>query len=217
MVGITGNGAVSELIYRAVLRVLHPAESAVRRLIVIAARGLKVELPSVPSEAQDGVVARKGARKGGGPGLVPALRPPQAVQPRAAPETLRQGASPHAGPSNPIRRRAPGSDLGRSRTGPMPVAGPEPAPEPKPDGEARALRIRRRLAAVKRRSSDIPRQAQRMARLGPGASWTNVPDSSLRSVRAVRRATAKSPSEDIDFVLEECHALARDVLNEDTS
>ena len=43
MVEIT-SGTVSNLIYRAVLRTLHPAEAAVRRSIVIAARGIQVKL-----------------------------------------------------------------------------------------------------------------------------------------------------------------------------
>ena len=66
MVEITVNGAVSNLISRAVLRVLHPAESAVRRLIVIAARGLTVKLrPSRPMP-KGRVIARKA---GGGRNL----------------------------------------------------------------------------------------------------------------------------------------------------
>ena len=52
MLGLTGEAAVSRIphsLHRAVLRVLRPAESAVRRLIVIAARGLVVKVvPSRP-------------------------------------------------------------------------------------------------------------------------------------------------------------------------
>ena len=52
MLGLDGDVTVSRIpskLHRAVLRVLHPAESAVRRLIVIAARGLVVKLaPSRP-------------------------------------------------------------------------------------------------------------------------------------------------------------------------
>ena len=111
MVELTVNGVVSNLIYRAVLRVLHPAESAVRRLIVIAARGLKVELPPPRPKLKDRVIAGKGPRKKGGwPDYVPALRSAQAAQRRAAPETLRESASPlldlrtrsAAGPAGPV-------------------------------------------------------------------------------------------------------------------
>ena len=52
MLGLDGEATVSRIpqpLHRAVLRVLRPAESAVRRLIVIAARGLVVKLaPSRP-------------------------------------------------------------------------------------------------------------------------------------------------------------------------
>ena len=52
MLGLQGDAAVARIpqpLHRAVLRVLRPAESAVRRLIVIAARGLVVKLaPSRP-------------------------------------------------------------------------------------------------------------------------------------------------------------------------
>src|SRR4051812_13858110 len=48
MVGLGGDGMVARLrrpTYRAVLKVLRPAEAAVRRLIVIAARDLEAKLP----------------------------------------------------------------------------------------------------------------------------------------------------------------------------
>ena len=52
MLGLVGNAAVGRIpqpLHSAVLRVLHPAESALRRLIVIVARGLVVKLaPSRP-------------------------------------------------------------------------------------------------------------------------------------------------------------------------
>ena len=55
MLGLVGEATVSRIpqpLHRAVLRVLRPAESAMRRLIVIAARGLVVKLvPSRPKLA----------------------------------------------------------------------------------------------------------------------------------------------------------------------
>src|SRR4051794_11962072 len=48
MAGLGGDGVGAKLerpIYRAVLRVLRPAEAAVRRLIVLAAKGLNPKLP----------------------------------------------------------------------------------------------------------------------------------------------------------------------------
>src|SRR3954468_17112174 len=66
MVGLTGDGPVARLerpIYRAVLRVLRPAEAAVRRLIVIAAKGLKAKLPPMRPFPQGLALAgRRGER-----------------------------------------------------------------------------------------------------------------------------------------------------------
>src|SRR3954451_19218451 len=63
MIGLTEDRRVERLswpLYRAVLSVLRPAESAVRRLIVVAARGLKVK-PYVPRPAPAGLaIAGKG-------------------------------------------------------------------------------------------------------------------------------------------------------------
>ena len=50
MLGLAGEATVSRIprsLHSAVLHVLRPAESAVRRLIIIAARGLVVKLPAL--------------------------------------------------------------------------------------------------------------------------------------------------------------------------
>ena len=57
MLGLVGEATVSRIswpAYRAVLRVLRPAESALRRLIVVAARGLVVK-PMVSRPRMAGV------------------------------------------------------------------------------------------------------------------------------------------------------------------
>jgi hypothetical protein len=49
MTGLVEGNTISRLprpLYRAVLRILYPAESAVRRLIIVVARGLQVRLPA---------------------------------------------------------------------------------------------------------------------------------------------------------------------------
>ena len=66
MLGLVGEATVSRLrwqIYRSVLRVLRPAESALRRLIVVAARGV-VMMPAVPRSRLLGAVK---PRKSGTP------------------------------------------------------------------------------------------------------------------------------------------------------
>ena len=65
MLGLDGEDAVSRIpqpLHRAVLRVLRPAESAMRRLIVIAARGLVVKLARLRVRCPRGT-DRKGRRK----------------------------------------------------------------------------------------------------------------------------------------------------------
>ena len=76
MLGLDGEAVVGRLprsVHRAVLRVLWPAESAVRRLIIIAARGLVVKL--MP-RLRFRVRCRAGPIGKGGslPSLLPALR-----------------------------------------------------------------------------------------------------------------------------------------------
>src|SRR4051794_40346480 len=68
MVGFQAEGALRRLprpLYRAALRVLRPAESAVRRLIVIAARGLVVK-PHATRPMPAGLELRE---RGGAPGF----------------------------------------------------------------------------------------------------------------------------------------------------
>ena len=76
MLGLDGEVPVGRLprsVHRAVLRVLWPAESAVRRLIIIAARGLVVKLAAAPpiSRPMPAGAHRQGRAL---PSLLPALR-----------------------------------------------------------------------------------------------------------------------------------------------
>ena len=69
MLGLAGEATVSRIprsVHSAVLRVLRPAESAMRRLIIIAARGLVVKpAPSRPKPA--GAIRKGGPIRQGGP------------------------------------------------------------------------------------------------------------------------------------------------------
>ena len=77
MLELAGEGMVARLprsVHSAVLRVLRPAESAVRRLIVIAARGLVVKLaPSRPDLTSQAGKAHGQGRRGQQASLFPAL------------------------------------------------------------------------------------------------------------------------------------------------
>src|SRR6185503_1711372 len=66
MLGLAGDVAVMRIpqpLHRAVLRVLWPAESAVRRLIIIAARGLVVK-PAPSRPMPNGQMIGKGGKGG---------------------------------------------------------------------------------------------------------------------------------------------------------
>ena len=66
MIGLGGGGAVARLsrpVYRAVLVVLRPAEAAVRRLIVVAARGIVVK-PQARRPAPRGRIISSGTGQG---------------------------------------------------------------------------------------------------------------------------------------------------------
>ena len=146
-------GTVSRLprsVHSAVLRVLRPAESAVRRLVVIAARGLVVKLaPSRPMLA--GPIG-----KGSG------HSPPsfQLFDPRKNFACLRQHRQAIA--RIPPRIHIFGSDprVAALWAAPQPVADPAPPP----DGLVDAARLSRRLHALKLALADLPRQARRLAR-----------------------------------------------------
>ena len=149
MVEITVNGAVSNLIYRAVLRVLHPAESAVRRLIIIAARGTQVKLPPSRPMPKGRVIAGKD----GGGRISFQLFDTRKRFDFGPPRKPYAKAHPRVGPSNPIPRRTrsfrffcarPDGDRGPVR------AVPEPVPKRRSlTATARTQSLLRRLAAMK--------------------------------------------------------------------
>jgi hypothetical protein len=203
MMGLVSDGVVARLsrpIYRAVLKELRPAEAAVRRLIVIAARGQVVKLPPPRPMPAGLALAGKGsgrvsfqlfdARKRFAP---PHPRSAFAAAPRVhflfAPSPL------------------------------VPLFQPRPVerPAPEPDGTVDASRLGRRLTAVKLALENLPRQAKRLAR------WQARRDRMGRAkfTSPLRPGPPpghqRKPKHEIDWVLRECHALARGVLNADTS
>jgi hypothetical protein len=160
-------------LHRFVLRLLRPAESATRRLIIIAARGLVVKVrpfrPRKPAPRKPplnrrngygtGIVIRPGPLPQWARDLMPKRSPPLSlplldplprygfrrrnVRPAVAPRIRLLGD-----PINPLFRR------------------PEPPPPqvPTPDDPLDATRIRYRLDAIARALDDLPGQAERMAR-----------------------------------------------------
>jgi len=207
MLGLAGTDTVSRIpqpLHRAVLRVLRPAESAVRRLIIIAARGLVVKLaPSRPMP--------KGHRilKGGGPS-----RPSfQLYDTRKDFPELRQHRVKYAKYPPRIHFFGPDSTVDDLWPAHPAVA----APVSPPDGLVSAERISRRLQALKSALDDLPRQARRMARWRVRREAAKAPKfrSPLRPGRAPGHR--KKPTHEVDEILANCHWLAWEAEKLDTS
>lgn len=203
MLGLVGSvpvGRIPPPLHRAVLRLLRPAESAARRLIVIVARGLVVALaPERPKSAGPPI------GKGGGHPRFPF----KLFDPRKSFAELRQ---PRAGYTrNPPRIHVFPYDSLRLAPGPVAV------PPPPPDGLVNGQRIARRLQALKFALDDLPRQARRLAR------WRvrreSAPNPKFRSPLRPGPPPShrKRPVHEVDEVLANCHWLAWEALAPDTS
>jgi hypothetical protein len=220
-------------LYRAVLRGLRPAESAVRRLIVIAARGLKVEpppdRPKADRKAQERGQTDKPPRKSGS--RVPAFRLFDTrkrfdLKPRRKPSA--KGGSPRIWSVEPDPPPMPADLETGSGWGPVPfplwqpvqLPKSEPAPAPVPDGTVSALRLGRRLAAVMAALENIPRQALRLKRWEARRERMKLlrPATIASPLRSGRPpGLRKRPTDEVERVLRECHDLAFEAAKHDTS
>jgi hypothetical protein len=200
MLGLQAGGTVGRIerrLHSAVLRVLRPAESAVRRLIVIAARGLVVKpAPSRPIPA-GGIAGKGGARRP----VFPLFDPRKNFAPR------RRYVS---------ERCAPRILLYWNEDGEL-VSPPRDPPPPPDDGLIDATRLGRRLEALKLALEDLPRQARRLVRAR--ARRAKVPRLQLQSPMRSGHPPGhrKKPNHEVDDVLFNCHLLARDAERHDTS
>jgi hypothetical protein len=204
MVGLTAETALTRLpgpLYRQALRILRPAEAAVRRLIVIAARGLVVKPSPIRPMPKGSAIQAKGSRA-----TVFQLFDPRTRIALWYPKR-RKPIPDHKLP----RCWSPFKDPNIS-----PVFQPEPEPwrAPPKDDSVDAKRLGRRLMAIKQALDDLPAQAKRLAR------WRMRQQAKAKSASALRPGRPpghrKKETHDIDAVLKECHALARDVEREDT-
>lgn len=209
-------------LHRAVLRLLRPAEAAVRRLVIVAARGLVVELPPgrpgkpepasviVRNRVGTGIVmprhvprrtgrSRAGARALSLP-LFDTLRPPRSHRPpaRCVPRILWPGAG-----------------------APFPVAARR---TPLPGDPVDASRLTLRLQALGRALDDLPAAARRFARWQARAIAADVQDRaaigtrSQKARRPFRRVSAlrpgrppgwcRRPTQDVHEILNVTHGLA---------
>ena len=203
MLGIDGEAVVGRIphrLHRAVLRVLRPAESAVRRLIVVAARGLVVKVaPSSPMP--------KGHRigKGSGPSR-PAFKlcDKRIFFPELSNRRVKYTKNPpriHVFPYDTL----------------VPRPRPAVVPPPPPDGLINAKRLNRRLQALKSALEDIPRQARRMARWRARREAAKAPKFKSPLRPGQPPGHRRKPTHEIDGILTECHWLAWEAMRPDTS
>ncbi|HEX7110311.1 MAG TPA: hypothetical protein VF224_13815 [Aestuariivirga sp.] len=213
MLGLVGEATVSRIpqpLHRAVLRVLWPAESAVRRLIIIAARGLVVKLPAAPPISRP----MPSGPIGKGRASCPSFQLFDTRKNFAA--RRRKG-----------RRLIPrihifGDDLwGNDPTvaslwamrRPMAIAD---APPPS-DGLVNSERLSRRLQALKLALDDLPRQARRLARWRVRREAMPSPKFKSPIRPGPPPGHRRKPVHLVDEVLIECHGLAFDAMKPDTS
>jgi hypothetical protein len=207
LLGLDGTDAASRIprsLHSAVLGVLRPAESAVRRLIVIAARGLVVKLvPSrpLPSGTLIG--------KGGGSGRLSF----QLFDPRKNFPELRQRPIKYA--KFPPRILFFGADSRVDDLWPAPP--PVAQPVSSPDGLVNGQRIARRLQTLKLALDDLPRQARRLARWRLKRDTMPSPKFKSPLRPGPPPGHRRKPVHEVDQVLIDCHGVAWDALRPDTS
>jgi hypothetical protein len=183
---------MSRPLHRAVLSVLRPAESAVRRLIVIAARDLAVKpAPSRPMPEAPFTRSEHRTRLAF-----------QLFDPRPRLSLRRAGPASRAVP----RIHVFGGD---PRVAALWSAPPAASAAPSTDdGRIDARRLLLRLEAVKRALDDLPREARRLRRWQ--AKRTEALGAPLRAPLRPGRPPAfrKNPVCEADRILVECHELA---------
>jgi hypothetical protein len=202
MVGLTAQDAVPRLprpVYRAALAILRPAESALRRLIIVAARGVVITPHAVrPLPAGVTLPARGDARAPASFQLFDARkRFARSGSRSASPRISSFGASPFV----PLFKARVGNDA-------------EPEPD---DGLVDAARLGRRLRAVKLALENLPRQARRFRRWQARRERMTNPNFRSPLRPGPPPGYRKRPRDEVDLVLTECHALAWDALREDSS
>jgi hypothetical protein len=207
MLGLAGDATVGRLprsLHSAVLRVLRPAESAMRRLIVIAARGLVVKPVASRPMLKGHMIG-----KGGTP------RPSfQLFDPRKNFAELRpHGRRPAR---HPPRIHFFGPDPRVVALWPSPRPADVPAPPPF-DGLVNAERLSRRLQALKLALEDLPRQARRLARWRLRRETAKSPKFKSPLRPGPPPGHRKRQIHPIDEILADCHALAWGAMRADTS
>jgi hypothetical protein len=233
MIGLAEGGMVERLswpLYRKVLGRVKAAEAAVRRLIILAARNIKVEpRPKRPvskglfrsrngtfqSKASQSESKDKGERKRRPPSFP--LCDPQRRSDFGRPRRPRRK---YNGPEPRIRVLDYDPRIPWFLRGPDPTHAPAPVVEKKvavKDGTVSAARLCQRLFALIRALMNIEREAKRYARF----LAQPVEDRRPRRERALRYGWPpgyrSKPTEEVHRILKECHWLISELPKPDTS
>jgi len=202
-------------LHRAILRLLRPAESAVRRLIIVAARGVTLPPPR-PRKARPASIF---LRKPGGTGIY--LPPGVRLSVLPAREAGRS-ALPLLDPLRRSFRRRYQAQTSIPRisfpgvTAPSPIT---PRLPPAPDDRLDATRLALRLRALGAALDDLPGQAKRFARWEARRRIKRTRRSwPLRPGRTPGQRPANRRRHEVFEVLGDLHWLAFEVLeHRDTS
>jgi hypothetical protein len=185
-------------LHRSIARVLRPAESAVRRLIVTLARISKLKAaPQISRPAPTGLVRAAGeCRRRSFPLFDPRQR---FGRPRPDPQ----------GPAPRISSLAPGAVR-------APLTGASPVRDVS-DGLETSANLLARLTALKDALGDLPRQARRLVRALERRR--HIPNLKFKMPLRPGRAPGlrKKARLEIDDVLHRCDWLARNVVAPNTS
>jgi hypothetical protein len=224
MLGLEGAGTIQRIepyLHRRALRLLRPAESAARRVIVMAARGLAVE----PAPA---LRPRAHSKGGLGQNAKPrdaAVRPrPPAFQlydPRKCftERRTRQRSGSRVMPRIAVLGFDPRIPAAFRLSFPPAVSSAADASPPEDDGLINGVPLCRRLQALKAALADVPRQAQRLMRWRARRErdLATRPLFTLPLRPGVPPGYRDKPVREVDRVLVECHWLACDAMKLDTS
>jgi hypothetical protein len=216
-------------LHRAILRLLRPAESAARRLVIVMARGLVVALPARVHQRKPRSKPTF-LRKPGGTGILMPRGSMSSTRP--APRTL---ALPLFDPLRPFRtrpKRPAANGIPRisfpGLTALFPIT---PRRPPAPDDPLDATRLALRLQALRAALDDLPGQARRFARWkaarrrdAVGAQNKKQHAGRIRRVWPLRpgrppgQRPANRRTHEVHEILNDLHGLAFDVLEHpDTS
>ena len=205
LLGLDGTDAASRIprsLHSAALGVLRPAESAVRRLIVIAARNVVVKLAPSRPIPQGHKIGKGGGRSG---------LSFQLFDPRKRPAPLRHRKTKRVIPRIHFFEYDP------RVVALFPAPRPVVEPPPPPDGLANATRLHRRLQALKSALEDLPRQAKRLVRLQQRRKASPWPKTTLPLRPGHPPGYRRKPIHEVDEVLVECDSLAWEAMKPDTS